>query len=374
MAVGIVAFLLGIIAIILIHELGHYLVARAFGFRVLEYFIGFGPRLFSWRRGEIEYGLKAIPAGGYVKIAGMNPLVNDVPAGDEDRAYEAKPRWQRALVILAGPLSHLLVAFLVFTGVWWATGEPRERPRVIEYVEDEMDGEKTPALLAGLQEGDVIVAMDGIEQPNGDQVGDVVQSHAGEPFEMTIDRDGELITVTLTPVETVNSDGEDVVRIGVLVGPAFIDPIGPFRAAQLGVIDIGTSVVDQVVQVGRIFGPEGLGRMGELLFTDEARTQEDPASIVGISQQLGRVSERGEWAQFFYGFAYICLFIGLLNLLPLPPFDGGHLAVLAIEKVRGKRVDMKKLIPVSAAVLSFFVLFTLAAVYLDVWKPIPDAP
>jgi membrane-associated protease RseP (regulator of RpoE activity) len=164
------------------------------------------------------------------------------------------------------------------------------------------------------------------------------------------------------------------VRIGVLVGPAFIDPIGPVRAAQLGVIDIGTSVVDQVVQVGRIFGPEGLGRMGELLFTDEARTQEDPASIVGISQQLGRVSESGEWAQFFYWFGYICLFIGLLNLLPLPPFDGGHLAVLAIEKVRGKRVDMKKLIPVSAAVLSFFVLFTLAAVYLDVWKPIPDAP
>ncbi|HVD68389.1 MAG TPA: site-2 protease family protein, partial [Actinomycetota bacterium] len=122
-ALAIVAFFVALLAIILIHEFGHYLLARRFGFRVLEYFVGFGPKLWSFRRGEIEYGLKAIPAGGYVKIAGMNPFENDVPPGDEDRAYGAKPVRQRALVILAGPLSHFLVAAIIFSALLMTTGE-----------------------------------------------------------------------------------------------------------------------------------------------------------------------------------------------------------------------------------------------------------
>src|SRR5207247_3266731 len=119
---AIVAFFIALLAIILIHEFGHYLVARRFGFRVLEYFVGFGPKLWSFRRGEIEYGVKAIPAGGYVKIAGMNPFQNDVPPGDEERAYGARPRWQRALVILAGPVSHFLVGGLILAAVLAVSG------------------------------------------------------------------------------------------------------------------------------------------------------------------------------------------------------------------------------------------------------------
>src|SRR4026209_1654516 len=108
----------------MIHELGHYLPARRVGFRIREYFVGFGPRLWSFRKGEIEYGVKAIPAGGYVKIAGMNPLIDDVPPGDEDRAYYAKPVWQRAVVIACGPLSHFLVAAILFSILFYAVGDP----------------------------------------------------------------------------------------------------------------------------------------------------------------------------------------------------------------------------------------------------------
>ena len=120
MAFGLSVFLfvVALFAIVMIHEGGHYLGARLYNFRVLEYFIGFGPRLWSFRRGEIEYGVKAIPAGGYVKIAGMNPFENDVPEGDEHRAYGAKPVWQRIIVILAGPMSHFLVAWLIFAAVF----------------------------------------------------------------------------------------------------------------------------------------------------------------------------------------------------------------------------------------------------------------
>ena len=127
-ALAIVAFFVALIAIILIHEFGHYLTARAYGFRVLEYFVGFGPKLWSFRRGEIEYGVKAIPAGGYVKIAGMDPFNDDVPPGDEHRAYAAKPMWQRALVILAGPMSHFLVAGLIFAALLFFVGDGSARP------------------------------------------------------------------------------------------------------------------------------------------------------------------------------------------------------------------------------------------------------
>src|SRR5439155_1819941 len=167
---AIVAFFVALLAIILIHEFGHYLVARRFGFRVLEYFVGFGPKLWSFRRGEIEYGLKAIPAGGYVKIAGMNPFENDIPPGDEDRAYGAKPVWQRALVILAGPFSHFLVAALIFSVLLMTTGETdRTRVSVIAAVPARLDHQPSPAAVAGLQPGDIIT-----------RIGDRSEEHTSE--------------------------------------------------------------------------------------------------------------------------------------------------------------------------------------------------
>src|SRR5262245_41613933 len=158
----IVGFVVALFAIVMIHELGHYLMARAFGFRVLEYFLGFGPKLWSFRRGEIEYGVKAIPAGGYVKIAGMNPFENDVPPGQEERAYGARPRWQRALVILAGPMSHFIVGGVILAVVLGVWGRPTG-PWRIDQVASQLDnGSASPAAAAGLRPGDLILSIDGV--------------------------------------------------------------------------------------------------------------------------------------------------------------------------------------------------------------------
>jgi membrane-associated protease RseP (regulator of RpoE activity) len=364
--IAIVAFFVGLLLIILIHEAGHYVAARLFGFRVLEYFVGFGPRLWSTRRGEIEYGVKAIPAGGYVKIAGMNPLEDDVPPGDEERAYFAKPIWQRAFVILAGPISHFLVAGLIFAVVLGVYGDLSTVTRVGE-VAPRIDGRTTPAAAAGLQPDDVIVRIGDVDDPTPVQLGEYQAAHVGETITYVVERDGQRFEVEMTPiVETIG--GDEVPRIGVLLAPT---PVPIHRALTGGYSEVWAFTKLSVGEIGRVFGPEGIGRMATLLFTDEERRPDDPASVVGIGQQVSAVGATGDWERVILMFGYVTLFIGIINLVPLPPLDGGHLALLLIERIRGRPVDLRKVIPVSAAVLVFLVTFVGAAVILDITKPIP---
>jgi membrane-associated protease RseP (regulator of RpoE activity) len=367
-ATFIVVFFLSLLVIILIHEGGHYLTARAFGFRVLEYYVGFGPKLWSFRRGEIDYGVKALPLGGYVKIAGMNPFENDVPPGDEDRAYTAKPIWQRAIVILAGPLSHFLVATLIFAALLAVVGDLRIAK--VGEVTTSLDGHTSPAALAGIEPGDVIVAMGDVRHPSGNDIGPYMAAHPGEPIPFTIDRGGRTMRFTMTPVKTT-IDGVDGWRIGVVLEPV---PRAVPSAAVGGIGLLWEVSKESVGQIAHIFGPHGVSRLVTLLFTDEPRNENDPASVVGVGQQVGAIGSTGDWAYLFYLFGYVTLFIGLVNLIPLPPFDGGHLAILVIERFRHRIVDMRKVVPVSAIVLAFLGVFVLSTMLLDIWKPIPITP
>ncbi|HEX2422276.1 MAG TPA: M50 family metallopeptidase [Actinomycetota bacterium] len=372
-ALAIVAFFVALLAIILIHEFGHYLLARRFGFRVLEYFVGFGPKLWSFRRGEIEYGLKAIPAGGYVKIAGMNPFENDVPPGDEDRAYGAKPVRQRALVILAGPLSHFLVAAIIFSALLMTTGETdRTRVSVISDVPAELGpGVPSPAALAGLRPGDVITRVGDLAAPTPAEIGPYVAQHAHEAIPVQVKRGNEIVNLTITPVVLQPDTDQQSVRLGIELGP---QPLGFFPAVAGGVADVAKYTRVSIVQIGHAFGPQGVVRVYHLLFEGAPRNQGDVASVVGVSQQVGAIGATGNWAAFFWVFAYVTLFIGIINLVPLPPFDGGHLAILLIEKARGRKIDMRKIVPVSAAVLLFLGFFVISTMVLDIWKPVPIGP
>jgi membrane-associated protease RseP (regulator of RpoE activity) len=377
--IGLLIFLPFLTLVIAIHELGHFGFARRFGMKVTEYFVGFGPwKLWSKRKGELEYGVKPIFIGGYVKIAGMNPFEENPPE-DAPRLYGSKPIWQRAITIFAGPASHFVVAALIFAVMLSIYGDPTAAPAsplVIAEVEPTLNGDVSPATEAGIEPGDRLVRLGGTDEPTSEQMTAIVtnhiEDHPGEPLEVVVERGGELVSLEVVP-ELARVEGETRGRMGVIVSPPAYDPepvgIGP--ALVGGVELVGFSVEESFSQIGRVFGPQGVGRVFSLLFNDEERQPDDAASIVGISQQVGVISgESNAVENLLFLFGFVTVFVGLINLVPLPPFDGGHLLMLAIEKVRGKAVDMRTLIPISAAVMAFFVMFVGATIVLDVTKPI----
>ena len=167
---GIVIFIVAILVVVMIHESGHFLVAKAYGFKATKYFVGFGPTVWSTQKGETEYGVKALPLGGFVKIIGMNPY-EEVPPEDEPRAYFNKPRWQRSLVIVAGSATHWLVAFLILfvtaMTIGFPTGEPSNE---VASVTTEFNGQPTTAAALDLEPGDQIVAVGDLEDPSWEQI------------------------------------------------------------------------------------------------------------------------------------------------------------------------------------------------------------
>ncbi|HWC72102.1 MAG TPA: M50 family metallopeptidase [Actinomycetota bacterium] len=374
--VGALIFLPFLTVIIAIHELGHFFFARKFGMKVTEYFVGFGPwKIWSRRKGELEVGVKPIFVGGYVKIAGMNPYEENPPE-DLPRLYGSKPIWQRAATIFAGPGTHFVVGALIFSVWLMVFGDPREAPLtplVIDEVELTLNGDQSPAAAAGLESGDQILRLGDVVEPSSEQLSDIVttqvEERPGEPLIVVVARAGEQVTLRVVP-ELSEVEGETRGRMGVVVRPPDPQPAGLGAALVGGVKEVGFAIEESFGQIGRVFGPEGIGRVFTLLFSDEQRRPDDAASVVGISQQVGATSSAGEWSTIVYLFGFVTVFVGLINLVPLPPFDGGHLLTLAIEKVRGKAVDIRTLIPISAAVMAFFVMFVGATIVLDVTKPI----
>lgn len=377
---GVAAFVVSLILVIVIHEAAHFGVAKWFGIKVEEFFVGFGPRLWSVRRGETEYGLKAILLGGYVKIAGMNPFQPPEPE-DIPRTYGAKPRWQRALVVVAGPATHFVVAFVLFA-LWLSlVGQPNRAIGVAGVDRELVNGKPSPALEAGVRPGDEIVAIEGTPiygTTAADQVAfsRIVDRNVGREINVTVLRDGELTGIRITPALD-EIDGRKRGRLGVTIGVGSIvsrDREGVAGSVTGSLQLIGASVEQTGRAVTRVFGPEGLGRMFRSVFGEGERQFDDAVSLVGAARAAGQISSSGGMGDVLVLLGGINIFIGLLNLIPLPPFDGGHIAVLAWERIRGRQVDARRLVPVAAAVLSFFVVFTAMALYLDIVKPIELFP
>ena len=367
MLTGILIFVGGVFLMIFVHELGHFLTAKRFGIKVEEFFIGFGPRLWSFRRGETEYGFKAIPVGGYVKIAGMNPLEEPAPE-DRTRLFTSKPKWQRAIVLAAGAFTHFLLAFLLLGALVWFVGIPGERPAVGAVLE-QIGGQTSPAAQAGLRPGDVFIELDG--QPVlYDTLGDYLTEHAGEPLQIVVRRGDELITVEATAV-TATVEGQPRGRLGILIDRESVR-LGPLEGLSAVGSGLGQMVIGSFEGMGRAFGPEGIGKIGDAIFGGRERTINDPVGVVGVGRVAGQLVQAGLFGAILEMFAFFNVFVGILNILPLPPLDGGHLAVLGFEAVTGRKVSPRTLIPITAVVAGFLILMTFSLLYLDIASPIPN--
>lgn len=398
MNMGILLFALSILVVVTIHELGHFTVAKLFDFKAPQFFVGFGPRVWSIKRGETEYGIRAIPAGGFVKIVGMNPYEEIDPA-DEPRSYPNKPIYQRALLLVAGSATHWVVAFVLLVVTAMAIGFPTGRAtNEVAAVETQLRTEEgvlispdSPASSAGVLPGDRIVAIDGETTPTWPAVREGIRARPGESVDFTIVRNGERRVLEVDLATAYVDDRNRIIEFvpagekraalpgdrreavgffGVQPEPEF-DKQGP-----VGAIATGGALTWEVTKlsfrgIGEVFTMVFGGELWNALQGDgEREIDEGPLGLVGAGRIASESVERGRFLDFVGLIVGFTIFVGLMNLLPLPPLDGGHLAVLAWEKVTGKAVDVRKLIPIAAAVISFFVVLFVAVLYLDLARPI----
>lgn len=371
---GYVVFVIALLFIIFMHELGHYLTAKWSGMKVTEYFIGFGPRLWSFRKGETEYGVKGIPLGAYVKIVGMNNL-EDVAWEDEPRTYRQQSFPKRFLVVLAGSLMHFIMALVLLWAVGAFNGFDQDQDAAWS-VRTVREG--SAAETMGVEPGDTVLSINGVTYDTWADLLAYTSTNPGADIEMLVDRGGE--TVTLTGAIGQNPDDPTRGQVGMTrtAFPFVTEGIG--GAAPVAAKELGYGIKDSVVGIKDLFGPSGLADLGRKVFSpDPEPTIEEqfnrPISVVGATQIGASITEDG-WAGLALFLAGLNIFIGVFNLVPLLPLDGGHAVVAMYERARtrkGRRymADVSKLLPLAYATLLVLAFVGFATIYLDIADPLP---
>ena len=369
---GVLIFIVFVLFAIGLHEFGHFATAKAFGIKVERFFIGFGPKLWSTTRGETEYGISAFPLGGYVRIAGMNPL-EEIKPEDKPRTFKAKPAWQRAIVLAAGSITHFIVALIIIAAILAIAGEVApDRPTLTIATVGNETGAQAPSQKAGIKPGDRVVSAAGTPVKTWDELVDIVHKHPGETIPVVVVRDGRRMRLTPT-LDTKNPKGENVGFLGVSPRVAVIHRSVPASVGRAST-QVGSLMKDSLVAFKNVFAPSTLKRLFQVAVGQEERKPEDPTTIVGVGKAAGDLARNGDFAGLFLTVAVFNVFIGVVNLLPLPPLDGGHLAVLSYEKLSRRDVDMRRLLPITAMVLTVFGMLFVLLLYTDIVNPLPGIP
>ncbi|MCY4256987.1 MAG: M50 family metallopeptidase [bacterium] len=381
--------LLAIIAMIFLHELGHYITARSAGMKVTEFFLGFGPKLWSFRRGETLYGLKAVPAGAYVRVIGMNNL-EEVPVSQEHLTYRSKPYWRRMSVAVAGSAMHFLLALgLIFA--FLVVGGQTERVESPDWTISGIASD-SPASRAQLLVGDRIVSVNGESVATMEEMVAVLPS-AGTQVTLGIQRGTERLSSTLT-LGTHPADSERGF-IGIASGSAYdfrSVAVGPFEAVPETFKEFGTFTSQSVLGIGRFFSPSGLGDFYRNI-TNQPTEQTTPTASRGIvatgnssadenrvisifgALQIGADLTENSYVNLLLFLALLNVFVGVFNMIPLLPLDGGHVVIATYERLRSRRgsrytADVSKMLPVAYAVMFVLLFVGLGALYLDITDPI----
>ena len=391
--IGWVIFIVALLLSVMLHETGHFVTAKKFGMKVTRYFVGFGPTIWSTWRGETEYGIKALPFGGFVKIIGMHSLDDVDDPADEPRSFRRQPAWQRIIVLCAGSFMHFVLAFVLIFGLALGIGIENDNttqlgtisPCVAANVTQLDNGtctasdQPSPAKRAGLQQGDKVVAFDGKPVRNWTQLGDAIRAvPPGSPASITVVRDGKTLTLHTT-LATVS--GRSGGYLGIAPTVVF-SPASPVRAVQYT-----GSAFEQVI-VGSAKAVAALpAALPKLFSKDRANTAGGQvSSVVGAAEATGTAVAANIGWQFKVSFvllliASLNIFVGVFNMLPLLPLDGGHVAVVIWERIRtwfarlrGRPdpglVDMAKLLPVSFSIFMVVMFFSLLLILADIVNPV----
>ncbi len=371
-------FVVGVVISIFLHELGHFVTARWTGMKATQFFLFFGPRLWSFRRGETEYGVRAIPLGAFVRIIGMNRM-DEVDPADEGRTYRQASFPRRMLVISAGSIMHILIAIVLLFAVYATQGEitSADEPRVIVGVASE----EFPAGQAGIQSGDEIVSVGGIEVTSSTELGEAVRSfEPGEVVDIVVVRDGAVSTVAvgLGARTDVPQDNElfGTAYLGVSsYSPPVYEQHSLGASATNAVTDIFPAAWESTKGVVKVLNPINI--IGHLSGESEDLSSR-PTTLYGVATLSDDVGDSSGFAGVLYVLAVLNVFVGVFNMFPLLPLDGGHAAIAIYERTqearRGSRqryfADVERLMPFAMAVIMILGTLLFAGLYLDITDPI----
>lgn len=432
-ALGVLLFVVGVAVSIGLHEVGHLVPAKKFGVKVTQYFVGFGRTVWSRRKGETEYGVKAIPLGGYVKLVGMLPpgsghtdegpdqplrvrksntgmftqLISDARAaeyelvepGDGDRLFYKLPWWKKVIVMAGGPTVNLVLAFLLFGGVFMIHGVLEPTTRVDEVSDcvvaaTEADADRActaadpvaPAKLAGLRPGDEIVEINGTEVTSWEQLSGLIRANEDGRATIVYERDGEQHTTT---TNTMVSARPDLENAGETVEVGFLGVAPEMVLEKKGPLFVVTTMGDYTWETLKALGtlPVKLWEVGKAALGITERADDSPMSVVGASRVAGEVASTHEipigdrFVSLLMLLGGINLFVGMFNFVPLLPLDGGHIAGALYEAVRRgfARVlgrpdpgyfDVAKLLPVAYVMAGVILVMSVVLIYADIVAPV----
>lgn len=373
---GFLAFVVALLLSVMVHEFGHYITARKFGMWVSEFFVGFGKRIWSVQRGETEFGVKAIPAGGYCKIEGMAPN-DEMPEGEEHRAFYKASSGKKLIVLGAGSFLHFVLGFLLLFTLFAGIGTNQVLPVISEVVPN------SAAQAAGIQAGDEILTINGKQVREWYKDVEAIRQSQGAELTLQIDRNGQQLTV-VTNARLTDVDGTQRYVLGI-INDVGLKRSGLLLSVKNSALVTKDFLVESVKSLGKL--PEKIPALWGATVRGEERDANGLVGVVGVARVSGeavgsdKLDPMERLATFVLIVASLNIFVGIFNLLPILPLDGGHMAVAIADEIRAffarlrgrprpAPIDVTVLTPITMVVFVVLATLTLLLLVADVINPV----